>query len=234
MERKAVEDAALGAGAREVYLIEQPMAAAIGARIAVQESHGTMIVDIGGGTTDIAVISLGGIVARKSLKIAGNELNEDIIRSVRDYYNLLLGERTAEEIKIKIGSAFPRSTPLAMKVRGRDLLTGLPREIVLDDTQVRDAMARNVRMIVDSIKSTIENTPPELVADIYDMGLLLTGGGALLAGLDELIAEATGVPVHIAEDPLTCVVRGTAVLLEDIDLLRNVVIPATEQGWRNK
>ena len=231
VERKAVEDAALAAGAREVYLIEQPMAAAIGSRVPVQNSNGRMVIDIGGGTTDIAVISLGGIVTWKSLKVAGNELNEDIIRYIRDRFSLLIGERTAEDVKIKIGSAYPLAEPLAMRVRGRDLITGLPKEIIVDDNQVREALMRTVRVIVDNVKTTIENTPPELVADIYENGLMLTGGGALLQGLNQLISEVTGVPVVITEDPLTCVVRGAAVLLDDIDLLKNVMIPTTQQGW---
>lgn len=232
VERKAVEDAALSAGARNVYLIEQPMAAAIGARLPVQDSSGVMVVDIGGGTTDIAVISLGGIVTSRSLKVAGNELNEDIIRYARDYFNILLGERTAENVKIKIGSADILSEPLLMKVRGRDMVTGLPKEIIMDDSQVREALTRTVRIIVDSIKATIENTPPELVSDIYEQGLLLTGGGALLKNLDHLISESTGVPVTIAEDPLTCVVRGTAVLIDDIDFLTTVMVPPSRDAWK--
>ncbi len=232
VERKAVEDAALSAGARNVYLIEQPMAAAIGARLPVQDSSGVMVVDIGGGTTDIAVISLGGIVTSRSLKVAGNELNEDIIRYARDYFNLLIGERTAENVKIKIGSADVLSEPLLMKVRGRDLLTGLPKEIIMDDSQVREALTRTVRIIVDNIKTTIENTPPELVSDIYEQGLLLTGGGALLKNLDHIISQTTGVPVFIAEDPLTCVVRGTAVLIDDIDFLTTVMVPPSRDAWK--
>lgn len=232
VERKAVEDAALSAGARAVYLIEQPMAAAIGSRLAVQDSQGFMVVDIGGGTTDIAVIALGGIVTSKSLKIAGNELNEDIIRYARDYFNLLLGERTAEQVKIKIGSADFLPEPLMMKVRGRDLLTGLPKEIIVDDSQIREALSRTVRIIVDNIKTTIENTPPELVSDIYENGLLLTGGGALLKYLDHLITDATGIPVIIAEDPLTCVVRGTAVLIDDLEFLTSVMVPTSRDAWK--
>lgn len=231
VERKAVEDAAHSAGAREVYLIEQPMASAIGARLPVQESRGVMVVDIGGGTTDIAVISLGGIVTSKSLKVAGNELNEDIIRYARDYFNILLGERTAEQVKIKIGSADILPEQLVMKVRGRDLVSGLPKEILMDDAQVREALARTVRTIVDNIKTTIENTPPELVSDIYEQGLLLSGGGALLRELDHLISDATGVPVVVAEDPLTCVVRGTAVLIDDLAFLTNVMVPPANDKW---
>lgn len=231
VERKAVEDAVHSAGAREVYLIEQPMAAAIGARLPVQDSRGWMVVDIGGGTTDIAVISLGGIVTSRSLKIAGNELNDDIIKFSRDYFNVLLGERTAEHIKIKIGTAETPAEPLYMKVRGRDLLTGLPKEIIIDSLQIRDALSKSVRTIVDSIRSTIESTPPELVADIAENGILLTGGGALLKGLDRLIADATGVPVIIAEDPLTCVVRGTAILLDDIEFLKRVASVEPQQRY---
>ena len=224
VERKAVTDAALSAGAREVYLIEQPMAGAIGSRIPVQESSGHLVVDIGGGTTDIAVISLGGIVTSRSLKIAGNELNEDIIRYARDCFNLLLGERTAEQVKMKIGSADPLAEPLLMKVRGRDLLTGLPKEVIMNDTHVREALMRTVRIIIDNIKSVIETTPPELVSDIYENGLLLTGGGALLKQLDHLISDSTSIPVIVPDDPLTCVVRGTAVLLDDLDFLKGVMV----------
>ncbi len=225
VERKAVEDAVLSAGARQTFLIEQPMAAAIGARLQVQDSRGLMVVDVGGGTTDIAVISLGGIVTSRSLKIAGNELNEDIIKFVRDFFNVLLGERTAEHVKIKIGTAAPLSEPIYMKVRGRDLLTGLPKEVIIDSSQINDALSKSVRTIVENIRSVVEATPPELVADIYENGVLLTGGGALLKNLDRVIAEATGVPVIVAEDPLTCVVRGTAVLLDDIDFLHRIMTP---------
>ncbi len=233
VERKAVTDAALSAGAREVYLIEQPMAGAIGSRIPVQESSGHLVVDIGGGTTDIAVISLGGIVTSRSLKIAGNELNEDIIRYARDCFNLLLGERTAEQVKMKIGSADPLEEPLLMKVRGRDLLTGLPKEVVMDDTHVREALMRSVRIIVDNIKSVVETTPPELVSDIYENGLLLTGGGALLKQLDHLISDSTSIPVIVPDDPLTCVVRGTAVLLDDLDFLKGVMVIESQGAFSN-
>ncbi len=233
VERKAVTDAALSAGAREVYLIEQPMAGAIGSRIPVQESSGHLVVDIGGGTTDIAVISLGGIVTSRSLKIAGNELNEDIIRYARDCFNLLLGERTAEQVKMKIGSADPLEEPLLMKVRGRDLLTGLPKEVVMDDTHVREALMRSVRIIIDNIKSVVETTPPELVSDIYENGLLLTGGGALLKQLDHLISDSTSIPVIVPDDPLTCVVRGTAVLLDDLDFLKGVMVIESQGAFSN-
>ena len=225
VERRAVEEAAMSAGAREVYLIEEPLAAAIGARLPVQEAAGNLIVDIGGGTTEVAVISLGGIVASRSLRVAGDELNEDIIRFARDEYNLLLGERTAEDIKIHIGSAAPPAEPLTAAMRGRDLVTGLPKEIMVSDEEIRAAMRKSITTIVEAVKATIEETPPELVADIMDRGLVLAGGGALLRGLDQILAEATETSVRIADDPLTCVVRGTGIVLEDLDALRGVLLP---------
>ena len=225
VERRAVEEAAISAGAREVYLIEEPLAAAIGARLPVQEAAGNLIVDIGGGTTEVAVISLGGIVASRSLRVAGDELNEDIIRFARDEHNLLLGERTAEEIKIRIGSAAPPAEPLTSAMRGRDLVTGLPREIMITDEEIRLAMRKSISTIIEAVKATIEETPPELVADIMDRGLVLGGGGALLRGLDTVLAEATETSVRIADDPLTCVVRGTGIVLEDLDALRGVLLP---------
>lgn len=225
VERRAVEEAAMNAGAREVYLIEEPLAAAIGARLPVQEATGTMIVDIGGGTTEVAIISLGGIVASRSLRVAGDELNEDIIRYARDDHNLLLGERMAEGIKIAIGSASPLSERLTAPMRGRDLVTGLPKEILITDDEIRHALSKSVTTIVEAVKATIEETPPELVADIMDRGIMLAGGGALLRGLDHLLAEATDTDVHIADDPLTCVVRGTGMVLEDLDALRGVLLP---------
>src|SRR3990167_1364385 len=225
VERRAVEEATTNAGAREVYLIEEPMAAAIGARLAVQDARGTMIVDIGGGPPEVAVISLGGIVSSRSLRIAGDELNQDIINFARDQYNLLLGERTAEEIKIAVGSALPLGKPLTTPMRGRDLITGLPKEIIIDDEQIRRAMGKSVQSLVDAMRVTIEESPPELVADILTQGIMLAGGGALLRGFDRLVADATGMKVHIADDPLTCVVRGTGVVLEDLDDLRGVLLP---------
>jgi rod shape-determining protein MreB len=225
VERRAVEEAAMSAGAREVYLIEEPLAAAIGARLPVQEAAGNLIVDIGGGTTEVAVISLGGIVASRSLRVAGDELNEDIIRFARDEHNLLLGERTAEEIKIRIGSAAPPPEPLTSAMRGRDLVTGLPREISVSDEEIRLAMRKSITTIIEAVKATIEETPPELVADIMDRGIVLAGGGALLRGLDQVLAEATETTVRIADDPLTCVVRGTGIVLEDLDALRGVLLP---------
>ncbi len=228
VERKAVEDAALSAGASRVYLIEEPMAAAIGARLPVQESVANLVVDIGGGTTNIAVISLSGIVTWKSMRLAGDELNRSIINYVRENFNLLLGEKTAEEIKIKIGSAMPLDEHTDMKVRGRDLITGLPKEISVSDMQIREALTRSIRVMVENIKTVIENTPPELVADIYERGITLTGGGALLKGLDRVIARETQVPVVIADDPLTCVVRGTGILLEDKKLMEDILINDTQ------
>ena len=226
VEKRAVEDAAKNAGAREVYLVEEPMAAAIGVRLPVQEAVGSMIVDIGGGTTDIAVISLGGIVVSKNLRIAGDKLNEDIMRFARDEFKLLLGERTAEDIKIAIGSAYELPEPMEAPMRGRDLITGLPKEIIVDDADVRRAMRHSINVLVNAIKATVEATPPELVADIMHRGVHLVGGGSLLRGLDTLIAEETKIPVRVAEDPLTAVVRGTGVILEDVGALKNILVSA--------
>jgi len=224
VEKKAVEDATRNAGAREVYLIEEPLAAAIGIRMPVQDPAGNMIVDIGGGTTEVAVISLGGIVVSKSLRIAGDKLNEDIIHYAREEFNLLLGEKTAEDIKIAVGSAYPLEEKLETTMRGRDIVTGLPKEVAIDDSQIRKALSRSIKTLVNSIKSTIEETPPELVADIMHRGIFLVGGGGLLRGLDQLVAEQTEMPVKLVEDPLTAVVRGTGMILEDIDTLGNVLV----------
>lgn len=225
VERRAVEEAAINAGAREVYLIEEPVAAAIGARLPIQEASGSLIVDIGGGTTEVAVISLGGIVASRSLRIAGDELNEDIKTYARESLNLLLGDRTAEEIKIKIASAIPLKDNPKTPMRGRDLVTGLPKEIIVTNEEIQKAVRKSVMQIVDAIKSTIEETPPELVADIMEKGIILAGGGALLKGLDKLIIQITEIQVNIADDPLTCVARGTGVVLEDLDNLKGVLLP---------
>lgn len=224
VEKRAVEDAAKNAGAREVYLVEEPMAAAIGIRLPVQEAIGSMIVDIGGGTTDIAVISLGGIVVSKDLRVAGDKLNEDIIRFARDEFKMLLGERTAEDIKIAIGSAYELDDPMEATMRGRDLVTGLPKEIVVDDADIRRALRHSINVLVNSIKSAVETTPPELVADIMHRGIHLVGGGSLLRGLGRLISEETRIPVKVADDPLTAVVRGTGFILEDIDAVREVLV----------
>lgn len=225
VERRAVEEAALNAGARQVYLIEEPVAAAIGARLPIQEATGNMVVDIGGGTTEVAVISLGGIVASRSLRIAGDELNQDIVDFARDKFNLMLGERTAEEIKIMIGSASEQKEKLSAAMRGRDLVTGLPKEIIVNDEQIRLALKKSVDQIVEAIRVTMEETPPELVADIMEKGIVLCGGGALLRGLDKLIKEVTLTKVHIADDPLTSVVRGTGLVLEDLETLKGVLVP---------
>jgi rod shape-determining protein MreB len=224
VEKRAVEEATTNAGAREAFLIEEPMAAAIGARLPIQDASGSMVVDIGGGTTEIAVISLGGIVTNQSIRIAGDELNEDIIQFAKDEFNLLLGERTAEEIKINIGSAAPIKEKLEIIMRGRDILTGLPKSVNVNDEQIREALTKSVQQIVDAIKTSIEETPPELVADIMDRGIILVGGGALLRGLDRLVAEQTQMPVHIADEPLTCVVRGTGLVLEDLESLKEVLV----------
>jgi rod shape-determining protein MreB len=229
VEKKAVEDAAKSAGARQVYLVEEPMAAAIGARLPVTEASATMVVDIGGGTTEIAVISLGGAVSWKNLRLAGNFLNHEIIQYIREEFNLLIGEQLAEEIKIRIGSATPLKESLEMMVRGRDLMNGLPKEMRITDAQVREAMSRTIHQIIDNIKLILETTPPELVADIYEYGIVLTGGGALLRGLDQEIAQATKISVRSADDPLTCVVRGTGILLADSALLHKVVAPGTRE-----
>ncbi len=224
VERRAVEDASRNAGARQAFLIEEPMAAAIGARLPVQDASGSMIVDIGGGTTEMAVISLGGGVVSRSLRIAGDELNENIIQYARDHFNLLIGERKAEEIKITIGSAWPLKKVLEAKLRGRDLVTGLPKEVIINDSDVREALSRSIRVLVSNIKGTIEETPPELLADIMDRGIILAGGGALLRGLDRLVARETHMPVHLANDPLTCVVRGAGMVLEHLDTLGEVLV----------
>ena len=225
VERRAVEEAAVNAGAREVYLIEEPVAAAIGARLPIQDASGNMIVDIGGGTTEVAVIALGGIVTSRSIRIAGDEMNEDIINYARSQFNLLLGPRTAEDIKISVGSAYPMKERLEVPMRGRDLVSGLPREIIVNDEQIRKAISKSVAVLVDAIRATIEETPPELVADIMDRGIVLAGGGAILRGLDVLISQSTGTAVHIADDPLTCVARGTGIVLEDLENLKGVLLP---------
>jgi rod shape-determining protein MreB len=228
VEKRAVRDAAMNAGARWARLIEEPMAAAIGAGLPVGEPTGSLIVDIGGGTTEVAVISLGGIVVSTSIRIGGDELDQDIIAYARREYNLLLGERTAEDIKIAIGSAYPGDyDEQTVMLRGRDLLTGLPRAVEINAEQVREAIEASVQQIVDTIKDTIEETPPELVADIMDQGIVLAGGGALLQGLDRRVSEATQMPVHVADDPLTCVARGTGRALEELDALERTLVAET-------
>ena len=230
VERRAVIDAAKKAGAHDAYLIEEPMAAAIGAGLPVSEPIGCMIVDIGGGTTEVAVISLGGIVTSKSIRIAGDEIDEAIAAYVRKVYNLLIGDRTAEEAKIQIGSAFPLEEELSMEVRGRDLVTGLPRSAALTSSEIREAIHDPVFAIVESVKLTLESTPPELSSDIMERGIVLAGGGALLRGLDELLSAETQMPVHLAPDPLSAVVIGTGKALEESETnpaLKKVLISST-------
>lgn len=230
VERKAVSDALLNSGASEVFIVEEPMAAAIGSRMPVTEPVGNFIVDIGGGTSEIAVISLSGIVKWKSIKIAGDEFNYNISQYAREMFNLLVGERQAEEIKIKIGSAVEMQERMVYPMRGRDMVTGLPKEVMISDAEVREALSRSLRVIVENIKGTLEVTPPELVADIHERGILLTGGGALLRGIDQLIMRATQIPVRIADDPLTAVVRGASILLDDSRLLEEVAVYPNRRG----
>ena len=224
VEKKAVIDAAMTAGAREAFLIEEPMAAAIGARLPVTDARGNMVVDIGGGTAEIAVISLGGVVSARSLRVAGDEMNEDIVRYCRDEFNLLVGEKTAEDIKIALGSAFPLKEQLTMPVRGRDLVSGLPKEVIVNDEHIREAISRSIRIIVNNIKTVIEETPPELLSDIMGRGIILAGGGGLIRGLDKLVANQTEMPVRMMEDPLTAVVRGIGIVLEDLESLKDVLV----------
>ena len=224
VEKRAVKDAAYKAGAKQVNVIEEPMAAAIGAGLPISEPVGSMVVDIGGGTSEVAVISLGGIVTAQSVRVAGDQFDLAIINYIKKKYNLLIGERTAEAIKIEIGSAYPYENEGTMVIKGRNLVDGLPKNITIEAPEVREALADSLAIIVDAIKSTLENTPPELSADIIDNGITLTGGGALLRGLDALITSETGIPVHIAENPLDCVAEGTGMMLEDIDRLSDVLL----------
>jgi len=224
VERRAVFEATLHAGAREVYLIEEPMAAAIGAGLPIQEPTATLVIDIGGGPTEVAVISLGGIVTCQSIRIGGDEFDEAIMNHVKKEYNIMIGERTAEEIKIEIGSAYPMGDEEDAEVRGRDLLTGLPKNVVLSSEEIRAAIEEPLSAIVLAIKGTFENTPPELSSDIMDRGIVMTGGGSLLKGLDERIRQETGMPVHVTDDPLSCVAMGSGIALSEIQTLRKVLI----------
>lgn len=217
VERRAVTEAAYQAGAKNAQLIEEPMAAAIGAGLPVEEATGSMVVDIGGGTSEVAIISLGGIVTSRSVRVAGDRFDDAIINYVKKKYNLLIGERTSEQLKIELGSAFPLEEETEMEIKGRNLLDGLPSNLTITSQEVREALADPVALIVDAIRSTLELTPPELSADIIDRGIMLTGGGALLRGLDKLISQETGIPVNVAERPLDCVVDGTGRMLEDLD-----------------
>jgi rod shape-determining protein MreB len=224
VEKRAVIDAATSAGAREAHLVEEPMAAAIGAGLPIQEPGGSMIVDIGGGTTEVAVISLGGVVAAQSARVGGDEMDDAIVNYLRRNLNLLVGERTAEEIKIAMGSACKLAQERGFQVRGRDLVSGLPRVMEVTTPQIREALKPVLAEILKAIKTTLDMTPPELVNDIMDRGIVLAGGGALLAGINRLVAQETLMPVHIARDPLGCVARGTGVVLEEIDTLNRVLV----------
>jgi rod shape-determining protein MreB len=227
VEKRAVRDSAMQAGAREVYLIEEPMAAAIGAGMPITEPGGNMIVDIGGGTTEVAVISLSGIVYSRSVRIAGDEMDEAIVQYIRKNYNLLVGERRAEEIKIKLGSAYPvdGAERRTVEVKGRDLIDGIPKTVVIGDDEIREALREPIMTIVDAVRTALERTPPELAADIVDKGIVLTGGGALLKGLDLLLRQETNLPITVADDPLSCVALGTGKVLDELDLLKKVAIP---------
>jgi rod shape-determining protein MreB len=226
VERRAVKDSATHAGAREVYLIEQPMASAIGVGLPVHEPAGNMIVDIGGGTTEIAIISLAGIVFSRSLRVGGDEFDDTIIGHMKRTYNLMIGERTAEEIKIKIGSAFPLEQELTLEVKGRDLSAGLPKTITIKSEEIRDALKEPLSSIVESVRITLERCPPELAADLIDRGIVMAGGGGLLRNIDRLVAQETGLPVHIADDPLTAVCEGTGRVLNELAFLKRVAASA--------
>ncbi len=232
VEKRAVEDAAFNAGAREVYLIEEPMAAAIGARLPIHDPKANLVVDIGGGTTEVAVISLGGVVASRSIRVAGDKLNEDIIQYVKEEHRLLIGERTAEDIKISIGSVWPQGEETDIDISGRDSVTGLPKEIKITSPEVRKALLRSIRMIINAIKDTIEETPPELISDLTRKGIYLAGGGSLLKGFDVLLNHETKLPVNIIDDPLTAVVRGCGVVLEDVDKLKDILVNTDKEEYR--
>lgn len=224
VEIRAVRDATKNAGASEVYIVEEPMAAAIGIRLPVLEPIGNMIIDIGGGTTDIAVISLGGVVRSKNLRIAGDKLNNDIISYVRSEFKILIGEKTAENVKIAIGAILPDLAPLEAGVKGRDLISGLPREVVITDSDIREAISQSIDTLIDGVKEVLETTPPEILSDVMQRGIYLTGGGALIKGLAEIISEYAKIPVHIAPDPLTAVCRGTGIILEHLETYKDVLI----------
>jgi rod shape-determining protein MreB len=224
VEIRAVRDAAKNAGASHVYIIEEPFAAALGARLPVDAPVGTMIIDIGGGTTDIALISLGGVVRSKNVRVAGDTLNQDIASYIRNEFKILVGERTAEQVKIAVGSVVKQPVPLHTTIRGRDLVSGLPREIIVTDADVREAIASSVSSIIEAAKEIVETAPPEVVSDVMRHGIYITGGGALLRGLPELLASELKVPIHIVDDPLTTVVRGTGIVLENVELYRSVLL----------
>ncbi|HPA44346.1 MAG TPA: rod shape-determining protein [bacterium] len=230
VERRAVKESAMTAGAREVYLIEEPMAAAIGAGLPVAEASGNMIVDIGGGTTEVAVISLSGLVVARSVRVAGDELDDAVIQYIKRTYNLMIGERTAEQIKIRIGSAAKVDDDglPGLNIKGRDLVTGLPKEVAISADEIRECLQEPVNAIVEAVKVTLEETPPELAADIMERGIVLAGGGSLLRGIDRMISDETGLPAHLADDPETCVARGTGKALDEMDSLRAILDTSTD------
>jgi len=231
VERRAVRESAERAGAREVFLIEEPIAAAIGVGLPIQEPIGNMIIDIGGGTTEIAVISLSGVVFSKSIRIGGDEMDEAVIEYLKKTYNLMIGERTAEDIKIKIGSAYPLEEEMTLEVKGRDLVAGLPKSINITSEEIREALQEPLRAIIEIAKISLERTPPELAADLIGNGIMMAGGGSLLRGLDKLISEETGLPVHVADDPLTAVAQGTGKVLNEIHYLRKVTVPVKSERY---
>lgn len=224
VEKRAVEEAVISSGAREAYLMEEPMAAAIGAGLPVGEPTGSMVVDIGGGTSEVAVISLGGIVTSKSVRVAGDALDGAIVAYIKKEYNLMIGDRTGEQVKLTIGSAYPVEDEKEMEIRGRDLMTGLPKNIRITQEEIRQALSEPISSIIDAIKLTLEKTPPELSSDVMDRGITITGGGALIEGLDKLIEQETGIPVSVAESPLDCVALGTGKVLEEIEMLKRVLV----------
>ncbi|MFQ5432100.1 MAG: rod shape-determining protein [Nitrospinota bacterium] len=224
VEKRAVRDSAISAGARQVFLIEEPMAAAIGVGLPIESPSGNMILDIGGGTTEVAVISLSGVVYSKSVRVAGDEIDEAIVTYLKRKYNLLIGERMAEGVKMSIGSAYPLEEPLTMEVKGRDLVAGIPKTILVSDEEIREAISEVITVIIDAVRTALERTPPELAADIVDKGIVLAGGGALIKGMDILLREQTGLPIIVAEDPLSSVANGTGRTLEELDLLKRVAI----------
>jgi len=228
VETRAVYDATKNAGAREVHIVEEPMAAAIGIKLPVKDPVGSMIIDIGGGTTDIAVISLGGIVQSKNLRIAGDKLNQDIISYIRDEFKILIGEKTAESVKMAIGSVLEGEAPMEASIKGRDLVTGLPREVIITDSDVREALANSINTLIEAVKEVLETTPPEILSDVMSRGIVLVGGGALLRGLDTILSDILKIPVYIASDPLTAVARGTGAVLDDLERFKDILIESED------
>ncbi|NCP86853.1 MAG: rod shape-determining protein [Anaerolineae bacterium CG_4_9_14_3_um_filter_57_17] len=234
VEKRAVHDAAMAAGAREAYLIEEPVAAALGAGLPVGDVKGSMVVDIGGGTTEVAVMSMGGVVVARSLRVAGDEMDQDVVQYVRNKYNLLIGEGVAEQVKMKIGSAYPLPQERTMEVRGRNLVTGLPESVEISSVEVRDALSGSIQVIVDTIRDALDEVPPEVIADLMETGICLAGGGALIQGLDERLADELNLRVWQAEDPLTCVARGTGVVLNDFETMRPYLVSLERGSTRHR